>query len=259
MIRTLWNGATGVAGHQVRLDAAANNLANINTTGYKKQRTSFADLLTSEMESSGRPVSLAPGSTAKQGSGTAVVAVYRGWNQGNFLETGRPLDLLIEGEGFFRVEKPGGEDLYTRDGNFYLDQEGKLVNSSGYVLLGDLELSGALDSLNVGSTGLLTAQNSDGELVEVGQLTLYRFSSPGNLEAAGENTFRATSGSGAPAELEPGSEGVGVIRQGMLEASNVDALEEMTEIMETQRSYQFNLRSVRAADEMWSIANNLRR
>jgi flagellar basal-body rod protein FlgG len=259
MIRTLWNGASGAAGHQARLDAAANNLANINTTGYKKQRVVFADLLTREMETSGRPVNLLPGSTARQGGGTAVVATCRGWEQGNVLETGRSLDLMIEGEGFFRLEKTGEEELYTRDGNFFLDAEGRLVNSAGYVLLDNLELTGAPDSLAISPNGLVTARDAGGELIELGQLTLCRFISPGNLEAAGENMFRPTTGSGAPVELVPGGEGAGMVRQGLLELSNVDTVEEMTGMIEAQRSYQFNLRSVRAADEMWGITNNLRR
>lgn len=259
MLRTLWNGAAGVTGQQIRMDTIANNLANINTSGYKKQRTGFADLLCREMNASGHPVSLAANSTAWQGSGTAVVAVPRIVTQGSGVETGRPLDLMIEGEGYFRVATPAGDELFSREGNFYLDSEGRLVNSSGYVLLEGIDLSLSLADLSISANGTVAAQNDGGETVELGELKLYRFNSPGRLEAVGGNLFRPTGASGTATESAPGEDGAGVIRQGLLESSNVDAVEEMTELIEAQRSYQFSLRSVRAADEMWSMANNMRK
>lgn len=259
MLRTLWNGAAGVVGQQTRLDTIANNLANINTSGYKKQRAGFADLLCREMGTSGHPVSLAANSTAWQGSGTAVVTVPRIMTQGSALETGRPLDLMIEGEGFFRVVTPAGEELYTREGSFYLDSEGRLVNSSGYVLLEGIDLSQSLTDLAINANGIITARDGSGETIELSELKLYRFNSPGSLEAVGGNLFRTTGASGNVTESAPGEDGAGMIRQGFLESSNVDAVEEMTELIEAQRSYQVSLRSVRVADEMWSIANNMRK
>lgn len=259
MLRTLWNGAAGVTGQQIRLDTIANNLANINTSGYKKQRAGFADLLSREMGASGHPVSLAANSTAWQGSGTAVVAVPRIVTQGSGVETGRSLDLMIEGEGFFGVVNPAGEELYTRDGNFYLDSEGRLVNSSGFVLLEGIDLSLSLTDLAISASGMITARDDSGATIELGELKLYRFNSPGRLEAVGGNLFRATGASGTVTESAPGEDGAGMIRQGLLELSNVDAVEEMTELIEAQRAYQSSLRSVRAADEMWSMANNMRK
>lgn len=259
MLRIIANGATGASGHQMRIDNAANNLANINTTGYKKQQVAFADLLYREIGLSGRPVNHAAGATAMQGSGTAVVATPRLLVQGAITETGRPLDLLIEGAGYFRVQKPGGEEFYTRDGSFYLDREGQLVNSSGYSLLDGGNYTGALTEITISSTGLVTALNGEGELFELGQLSLYRFTSPTYLEAVGENLFRSNVSSGPAVEGMPGDDGFGMILQGALETSNVDAAEEMTDIIASQRSYQLNLRTIKAADEMWSMANNLRK
>jgi flagellar basal-body rod protein FlgG len=187
-----------------------------------------------------------------------VADVARLYEQGNIIETGVPLDLAIQGDGFFKVLLPGGEERYTRDGSFTLDPEGNIVTSAGYKLEG-IQLTPGSSKINVASDGTVRVANYDETTTVAGQIQLYKFTNMPGLQAAGENLY---SFSGSTAEVvagSPGTGGLGEVRQGYLETANVDLAEEMTNLIEAQRAYGFNARIVRTADEMWSMANSLRK
>lgn len=257
VLKALSSGASGLNAQQLKVDILANNLANINTPGFKKSRTDFAELVSQEVLNSGIPVAAAS-SRDGLGSGVRVADVTRLYEQGNIIETGAPLDLAIQGDGFFKVLLPGGEERYTRDGSFTLAPEGNIVTSDGYKLEG-IQLTLGSSKINVASDGTVRNVNSDESTTVAGQIQLYRFTNVAGLQAAGENLY---SFNGPAAEVvagSPGTGGVGEVRQGYLETANVDLVEEMTNMIEAQRAYGFNARIVRTADEMWSMANSLRK
>ncbi|MGQ9497956.1 MAG: flagellar hook-basal body protein [Desulfotomaculales bacterium] len=248
-------GRAALQAQQTRLAVTADNIANVNTTAFKAARPCFADLLYRDLAPRGIP----PGGAsvrAQAGTGTAVVAVLRDGAPGALLATGRALDLAIEGEGFFGVTTPAGETLYTRDGTFYLDAEGRLVNAAGYAVEPGITVGEGAVSVQIGPDGTVTAVNADGTTEEAGRLKLYTFANPAGLEARGGNLFAATDAGGAPREAAPG-EGAGPVRSGRLEASNTDLAGEMTALLLAQRAYQAAARTVQAADEMWAEANDL--
>lgn len=258
MLRALSSSTAGLLAQQLRVDIAANNIANVQTTGFKAGRASFSDLLSGRLEKETVPL----GGTAVRaqvGAGAGLTAVLRDFAPGMPLETGRPLDLAIEGEGFFGIDRPdGGERLYTRDGTFYVDAEGNLVTAGGDPVAPGIQVpEGAVD-VTVRSDGTVTALNAEGEPEELGRLNLYTFPNPGGLEARGGNLFAATEASGEATEGLPGEEGVGTLRSGCLEASNVDLAPEMVTLVEAYRAFQINARMVQTSDDMWGEANRLR-
>ncbi len=266
MLRALSTGAAGLTAQQIRLDTCANNLANINTYGYKKQGVSFADLLYQEMGREGIPAERkappganTPGPTPPEGSGVRVAAVSRDFCPGSLIRTGRPLDVAIQGKGFFRVRLPGGAYAYTRAGMLTVDADGRLITQQGYPLEPEIILPPGYQSVTLHSDGRVTIINSDRQQEEVGRLALYSFTNPAGLAARGENLYLPTAASGEPVEYYPGTGGAGTLIQGCLEASNVDLTIELTSLIEAQRIYQLNLRVISSADEMWSMANNLRK
>ncbi|MGB9826838.1 MAG: flagellar hook-basal body protein, partial [Desulfofundulus sp.] len=205
------------------------------------------------------PGSGTPGPTPPEGSGVRVAAVSRDFRPGGLIRTGWPLDVAIQGEGFFRVRLPGGEYAYTRAGSLTVGADGRLLTQQGYPLEPEIILPPGYQSVTLHSDGRVTIINSDRQQEEVGRLTLYSFTNPAGLAARGENLYLATAASGQPVQEYPGSGATGTLVPGCLEASNVDLTEEIASLVEAQRVYQLNLRVVGAADEMWSMANNLRK
>lgn len=256
MLRAISGAASAMNALQTKTDTIANNLANVNTTGYKKSRADFSELVGQELAGSGIPVDSGNQDQGKPmvGGGVAVSGIANNLKPGVLLETQRPLDLAVFGEGFFKVVLPGGEERYTRDGTFSLDAGGNITTPSGYILDGIQIPPGSLD-LNISADGKISV-NDGGDITEAGQIKIYKFSSASALRAEGENLFSAV---GEVVEGVPGSDGFGTIRQGCLEASNVDLTEEMASLIEAQRAYSFSARIMSTADEMFGLANNLRK
>lgn len=259
MISSLWRGASGMRAQQLQVDSLAHDVANINTTGYKQGRMEFAELVHRSVIEGGMPVDRSQEMSSVPALGTGVKAVMRDrdFSQGVLLATGDPLNLAIQGKGFFTVIGPTGEWYLTRDGNFYRDNEGNIVSAGGYRLDIPFELPPEAEKIMVSGDGMLTAE-INGERQQLGELNLAGVPNPGGLEAVGDNLYRETAASGMASTSRPGTEGLGILRSGYLEASNVDFVTTMTKMLLAQRAYELNSRSVRVADEMWGLANNLR-
>jgi len=257
MIRALNSAASALNAQMLKMDIIGSNLANVNTSAYKKDTALFSELANQEMNNFGLPVSNNAQQQAdlKVGGGVRIAAVVKSFKPGNVINTDRPLDLAINGEGFFKVVLPGGEERYTRDGYFTLNQEGSLVTPSGFALEGI--------QLPPDSGGIVITQNGTvltgeaGSTSEAGQIQLYKFTSMAGLKPEGENLYSLISGE-AQAGV-PGSDGFGAVKQGCLETSNVDLLEETANLIEMQRAFGFSTRVIRTADEMWGLANNMRK
>lgn len=262
MIRSLFIAATGMEAQKINIDVIANNLANTNTAGYKKSRADFQELMYQELTS--------PGATSAAGSqlpsgiqiglGVRPVAVQKVFQQGDLVKTGNPLDLAIEGDGFFQIIKPDGEIAYTRAGTFKLDSEGRIVNSEGYALEPEITIPADAIQITIGSDGKVSViQPGSNVPNEVGQIEIAKFPNPGGLKSIGRNLFVETLSSGAPTTSIPGSDGLGSIQQGFIELSNVNIVEEMIQMIASQRAYELNSKAVQAADEMLQVTNNMRR
>ena len=261
MIRKLWNSAAGMLAQSFKIDVIANNVANVNTTGFKKKEVQFQDLLYRPVESPGAPTVPGSGENLLIGQGVRPSLTQTYFMQGILQETGRELDMGIEGEGFFHILLPDGRQGFTRAGAFILDANLNLVTDDGY--RADLlppELRG-LDfaSISVEPHGALRLLDGDGEVIGEGRATLFRFTNPEGLEAIGKNLWVATENSGEPQRGRPGDEGFGLLKQKFLEQSNVSLLEEMTRLILAQRGYEISSRAVRTADDMWSMANQIRK
>jgi flagellar basal-body rod protein FlgG len=262
MLRALSTAATGMIAQQLTVDAIANNLANVNTAGFKKSRTEFQDLLYQTVGSAGASgSSLSKIPVAVQiGHGSRLTATQKIHSQGNTQETGNPLDLLVEGTGFFQVSLPSGEVAYTRDGTFKIDGEGSLVTSDGFPLEPAVTIPQDAEQVSVDSTGQITARISGTtEPQELAQIELARFVNPAGLESLGRNLYRTTTASGDASLAAPGQEGMGTIVSGYLEMSNVQVVEEMIALITAQRAYEINSKSIQTSEEMLAVVNNLRR
>jgi flagellar basal-body rod protein FlgG len=261
MIRALYTSATGMNAQTISLDNTANNIANVNTIGYKRGEISFQDLLYYNQQ--------APGGTAAQGlqvpigiqigSGTRVSGITKIFTPGALLNTQNPLDVAIEGDGFFQVLLPNGEIRYTRDGAFRINAQGSLVTSDGFLVSPQITIPPQAVSISIGSDGTVSVQNAGAlnTTTVVGQLTLVRFQNPAGLSAEGRNLFAETASSGAPIISVPGQNGAGFIRQGYLERSNVDIVSELINLITSQRAYEFNTRAIRTADNMLATTTEL--
>lgn len=258
MIRSLQNSAAGINAQQARIDSTANNISGINTDAYKREKTSFADLVYEKMSDSGSPVS-APGKKLLQGSGSRVAAVTRSHEQGVLRETGRETDLAINGRGYFKILMPDGSAAYTRNGNFKLNADRELVTGDGHKLYPEVALPEGSREMMVDKNGKFSVRGADGSLTEILDITIYNFINPSALKPLGSNLYSATEEAGPEEEGAPGQDGFGEIVQKSLESSNVDLTVEMTELVESQRAFQMNARALRMADEMWGMANNLRK
>jgi flagellar basal-body rod protein FlgG len=251
-------------GQQFNIDTISNNLSNVNTTGFKKNRAEFEDLLYQTMRMAGTPateVTVDP-TGIQVGHGTKVSSSQKMFTQGSLKNTGNVSDFAVEGEGFFRILLYDGSYAYTRDGSFKIDQNGQLVTSNGYRVMPEVVLPDNFinNSLTVSNTGRITVKvPGQMEPVEVGQMELYRFTNPAGLKAVGENLFKVTNASGNAVGGRPGFEGMGTVRQKFLETSNVSVVNEMVDMIVAQRAYELNSKAIQTTDTMLGIANNLKR
>ncbi len=260
MIRALWSAATGMNAQQMQTDVVANNLANSNTTGFKKSRANFEDLIYRTMQVAGQTT---PGggqvpTGIQVGMGVKPTSVQKLFTQGDFYQTDNQLDIAIQGDGFFRVLH-GDEELYTRAGNFTLDSEGFLTTSGGDRLQPEISLPVEAVTITLQDNGTLTAHGSDEAILATENVLITTFINPAGLFAAGNNLFRPTEGSGPAVEGTPGDEGYGTVVNSFLEGSNVSVVEEMVSLIAGQRAYEANSKSIQTADTMLSTANGLKR
>ncbi|GFN24125.1 flagellar hook-basal body protein [Thermanaeromonas sp. C210] len=259
MIRALWNSASGMGAQAAQVDLLAHDLANAGTAGYKKSSAAFADLVYRAVEERGMPVSR-PEEPAI-GSGVRLAAAEKDFSQGPLVNTGNPLHVAVQGRGFLAVEGPDGGLYLTRDGAFHVNGSGEVVHtSSGYRLLPSISTGGEESRLRIDRYGRVLAGGEEGEgETLLAQIELYLVPNPQGLEAVGNNLFRATPASGEPVAVEPGQGGAGYLLPGYLEVANVEMAEALTKMLLAQRVYSSNSLAARVADEMWSLANNLRR
>jgi flagellar basal-body rod protein FlgG len=262
MQRSLYIAATGMEAQRLNIDVISNNLANVNTTGFKKSRADFQELLYQGLKSAG--ASSAEGAELptgiQVGLGVKPAAVQKMFQQGDFVSTGNSLDLVIEGNGFFQITKPDGEVAYSRSGSFKVDSEGRIVNSDGYPLEPAITIPSNTLQITVTQDGTVSVMQAGSTTpVQIGQIELSQFINPGGLNALGKNLFTPTGASGEPTTGNPGTDGLGTINQGFLEMSNVNIVEEMVNMIVSQRAYELNSRVVQTSDEMLQMANSIKR
>ena len=261
MFRSLATAASGMEAQQTKLDVTANNIANVSTNGFKKGRAEFADLIYQNLRAAGAPTgtgTTAPSAT-EIGLGVRLVSTARQNGQGELHTTNNPLDIAIEGHGYLPVTLPTGETAYTRDGALHLNAEGRIVNADGFSILGDITVPPDAQNVSIAADGTVSATIPTAtQPVELGKLQLAMFANPSGLSAQGANLFRETSASGTAVLGAPGEGGAGAIRQGMIEVSNVNVVEEMIDLITGQRAYEINSRVIKAADEMLGETAQLR-
>ncbi len=261
-MRALSIGATGMLAQQMNVEVISNNIANMNTTGYKRGRAEFNDLLYQDLRRVGSASSdagtIVP-SGVQVGLGVKAAAVYRITEQGNITITDNSLDLAINGRGYFEVELPTGEIAYTRAGSFQLSPTGDLVTPDGYMVMPGITIPPQTTSISINGNGEVFVQTgSEVNATRVGQLELANFPNEAGLEAIGDNMFLETAASGVPLASVPGKDGFGAILQGALETSNVNVVSEITNLITAQRAYEMNSKVIQAADEMMQNINQLR-
>lgn len=259
MNKALWVAKTGLDAQQTRMSTISNNLANANTTGFKKGRAVFKDMIYQNVRQ--------PGAQSSQdtqlpsglmlGTGVRTVATQKMFDQGNLVQTENALDLAVEGRGFFQVLMPDGNVAYTRDGSFQVNADGEVVTSSGHPLQPGITLPEGARSVTISADGIVNVQLSgDAAPIEAGSLQLADFINPAGLEPMGQNLYRETAASGTPQINQPGLDGMGTVIQGALEASNVNTVEELVNMIETQRAYEVNSKAISTAEQMLQYANN---
>lgn len=260
MNRAMWTASSGMHAQQMKIDTIANNLANVNTNGYKRSRAEFSDLMYQTVRAPGARSSSNTRLPAglQMGLGVQPGSVKKLFSQGDFANTGNPLDVVIRGNGFFQVLQPNGGTAYTRDGAWTANSEGQLVNASGYLMDPPITLPSDALTVNIGEDGTVSVtQPGQSTATEVGQIELANFINPSGLLALGGNVFQATEASGDALTGTPGLDGLGSIGQGFLEVSNVSIVTELVDMIAAQRAYELNSRAVRASDEMLQQLNNL--
>ncbi len=261
MLRALRTAASGMTAQQLHIDIIAHNLANVNTTGFKKARADFADLLYQTLKPAG------PGEGETQvpaglqvGHGTKLVAAAKIFSQGDTEPTGNPLDLEIQGDGLFQVLMPDGTTAYTRDGSFKIDGEGRIVTPRGFVLQPEITIPEDTEAIYVNADGKVWVRTAGTETpTELGQIMLARFVNESGLESMGGNLLRVSPATGDPIVGAPGELGLGTLRQGALERSNVNVVEEMINMIVAQRSFEIASKAVRTAEDLLALINNLKR
>lgn len=264
MMRSLWTAASGMVGQQFNIDTISNNLANVNTTGYKKMRAEFEDLIYQTLLMAGTPateVSEVP-TGIQVGHGVKVSATQKMFAQGSLQSTENKLDLALEGEGFFKIQLYDGTFSYTRDGSFKIDSNRQVVTANGYLLEPPLVLpeNFIAESLAISQTGKVTVKVvGEEDPVEVGQIEIYRFINPAGLQSIGGNLFKTTPASGEEIPGMPGIDGMAKTHQGFLEMSNVKIVEEMVNMIVAQRAYEVNSKAIQTSDSMLATAIGLKR
>ncbi|GAA0889585.1 flagellar basal-body rod protein FlgG [Rhodanobacter soli] len=259
MFSSLWVAKTGLDAQQTRMDVISNNLANANTTGYKSARASFQDLVYQNLRQPG-------GQTTEQtqapaglmlGTGVRVVGSEKLFTQGNIEQTGNSLDVAIQGRGFLQVTMPDGSIAYTRDGSLHMDQNGQLVTANGYAVDPAVSIPANAQSITIGSDGTISVSvPGQAATQQIGTVQLADFINPAGLQPNGDNLYLETASSGSPQIGQPGLNGLGTLAQGALESSNVNVVEQMVNMIETQRTYEMNSKAVSAADSMLQFLTN---
>jgi flagellar basal-body rod protein FlgG len=262
MIRSIWTAATGMQAQTLNIDVIANNLANVNTVGFKRSRADFQDLLYETLRPAG--VSSSEGTQVpvgiQLGHGTRPAAVNKIFLQGDFQKTDNELDLAVEGDGFFQILQPNGEIAYTRAGAFKLDSEGRIVTSDGFFLEPEITIPTDTVTLSVGIDGTVSVvQAGATQASEIGTIELARFINPAGMHTIGRNLYVPTAASGDVVTGTAGEDGFGTIAQGYLEMSNVSVVDEMVNMITAQRAYEINSKTIQAADDMLQMANNIKR
>ena len=262
MLRSLRTAALGMAAQQLNLDIIANNLANVNTTGFKRSSVEFQDILYETIVSGA-----AEGGTGREkpadiqvGHGNRAVSTFKSFTQGDIVETGNALDLAIAGDGFYQIQRLDGSFAYTRDGALRINADGFLVTAVGLRLSADISIPPDADSILIAQDGTIAVQLAgEAQPEDIGQIELAKFVNPAGLRSIGGNLYEETASSGPPTIGFAADEGFGSISQGFLEKSNVDVVQEMINMIVAQRAYEINSKAVKTADEMLSVANNMRR
>ena len=253
MFSSLWIAKTGLDAQQTRMAVTSNNLANVNTTGFKRSRAAFEDLMYQNERQPGAQSSQAtqvPAGTMV-GTGVRVVGTEKLFSQGELVQTNNPLDIAVQGRGFMQVTMPDGTVAYTRDGSFHLNSDGQIVTNSGYPLEPALTVPANAQSVTIGSDGTVSvALPGQAAPAQIGTVQTADFINPAGLEARGENLYVETASSGAPQTGTPGLNGLGSLQQGALEGSNVNVVEELVNMIETQRAYEMNSKAISASDQM---------
>ncbi|MBI3037835.1 flagellar basal-body rod protein FlgG [bacterium] len=262
MMRSLWSAATGMKGQELHIDVISNNLANVTTTGFKKNRVDFQDLLYQTLKEPGTPIATGNAYPVgiQVGHGVRPIATQKIFSQGEYQQTEHPLDVVIEGKGFFQIQLPSGEIAYTRDGAWKLTETGQIVNSDGYAILPNMTVPPDAIGLNITPSGIVAVKMPNQvDLQILGQIEIADFINPAGLKAIGRNLFIPSGSSGAAVVGIPGTLELGEINQGFLEMSNVKVVEEMVNMIIAQRAYEANSKTIQTSDQMLQIANNLRR
>lgn len=262
MIKAMRTAASGMVAQQMNVDNIANNLANVNTTGYKATKLEFQDILYQTYRHAGSASAI--GSTIPTGLsigyGARASSTVRNFSGGSLSLTGNPLDMSISGDGFFQIQHPDGTTVYTRDGAFKMSADGEIVNSDGFFLFPRITIPEDASSVSIGRDGIVEVLQFGQDIpVQVGQLELARFVNPAGLSAIGRNLMVQTSASGDPLVDNPTQGGIGTIDQGTLELSNVQVVDEMVNMIVAQRAYEMNSKAIQTADEMAAMANNIKR
>jgi flagellar basal-body rod protein FlgG len=253
MMRSLWISKTGMEAQQTQLDHISNNLANSGTNGYKRSHAVFEDLMYQTLRQSGANSSeqtqLPTG--LQVGLGTRAVATSRQFSQGGLQQTTNPLDVAVKGQGFFQIQMPDGTTGYTRDGSFQVDAQGQLVTNNGYVLQPGIVVPAQAQSVTIGGDGTVTVTlPGQSGAQTIGQIQLANFANPAGLDPKGQNLFAETSASGTPTSGAPQSNGLGSLAQGFVETSNVNVVEELVSMIQTQRAYELNSKAIQTSDQM---------
>jgi flagellar basal-body rod protein FlgG len=253
MIRSLWISKTGLDAQQTQMDVISNNLANVSTAGFKRSRAVFEDLLYQTMRQPGTQSSQQTQlpSGLQIGTGVRPVATERIFTQGNLQQTGNDKDIAIQGDGFFQVQMPDGTTAYTRDGSFQIDSQGQLVTASGFPVQPAITIPAGAQNLAVGRDGTVTVKMPGATgVTQIGTLQLATFINPAGLEAKGENLYVETGASGTPNANTPGTNGAGMLVQNYVETSNVNVVEELVNMIQTQRAYEINSKAITTSDQM---------
>jgi len=260
--RALNTAASGMYAQQINIEVISNNIANVNTTGFKKNKAEFQDLMYQEVQIQPQTTPT-PGidetssTTILVGNGVQNSSTAKIFKQGDLITTNNQLDLAIQGDGFFQIQKPDGSYVYTRDGSFQVNAEGNITTTQGLLLDPALTIDDNVTGLSIGRDGTVEAHQTDGSKFVLGNIDIVRFINPAGLKPLGDNLYAATDESGIPILGTPGQGGFGDIHQGYLESSNVDIVEEMIAMISAQRAYEMNSKTVQTVENMLSTANNL--
>jgi len=262
MMQSLYTASTGMLGMQTQIDTTANNIANVNTMGFKKSRAEFADLMYRVQEYAGTSTSDTTKSPTgiEVGLGVRPTAINKVFSEGSLKQTDNQLDIAITGKGFFKMELPDGSEVYSRNGAFKIDSNGTIVNSDGYKLVPEVVVPDNATNITIGTDGTVTViQAGQTEASQIGQITTTNFINPAGLHSLGDNLYIETDSSGQAVDGTPGLEGLGMIRQGFVELSNVELVVELTDLITGQRAYDSNSKVITTSDEMLQTVNGLKR